>query len=502
MHGSLIRIRITPDRTEEWQGCQLLISYPDVCRFVHLHRLLAAEANLWRCSCQTWNGRAMREFLPTLMQSVLSPYNLAFALAVVPMLSKAEPVASHVLVKYVRRFVVALVVIWLLGTLSDMVLPNSITWTVLPVVALCLLFRDLPPKSRFCHAALFMCSWLYSLSIAGAMNDIVHEGIWFASGISLAYIAAVWLFVFLMERHVQLDDADVTWSSVIPLLAVCASGLAERAILILRSDFGVMPYSMSALESFLTCINGQIADMVVYGATLMLIRELSDRKKLETEQHLMQSRLDALKAYRESGDQLRILRHEVKNQYAYIRMLLEEKSYDRAEEFFNEMSMHANPTFMRVNSGNDLVDDIVNLEISKGVTRGVEISARIGVPPELPFEEIDLCSLLMNLLDNAIEAVADLPAPERIVQLGMLADQGMLVLKVENPCSQAPQTDEEGHLLTTKDDAGMHGYGTRLVRKIAQKYDGVADFSFHEGTFTAKAMLSMNGADVRKELHP
>lgn len=444
----------------------------------------------------------MREFLPTLMQSVLSPYNLAFALAVVPMLSKAEPLTSHALVKYARRIGVALLVIWLLGTLSDMVLPNSITWTVLPVVVLCLLFRDLSSKSRFCHAALFMCSWLYSLSIAGAINDIVQEGIWFASGISLAYIAAVWLFVTLMERRYEIAEADVTWTSVIPLLAVCASGLAERAILILRSDFGVVHYSMSALESTLTCVNGQIADLVVYGATIMLIHELASRKQLEMEQHLMQGRLEALKAYRESGDQLRILRHEVKNQYAYIRMLLEEKNYDRAEEFFNEMSMHANPTFMRVNSGNDLVDDIVNLEISKGVTRGVEISARIGVPSELPFEEIDLCSLLMNLLDNAIEAVIDLPAPQRIVQLGMLADQGMLVLKVENPCTQAPQMDEEGLLHTTKDDAGMHGYGTRLVRKIAQKYDGVADFSYHEGIFTAKAMLSMNGADARKELHP
>lgn len=444
----------------------------------------------------------MREFMSTLIRSILSPYNLAFALAVVPMLSKSEAMTLRVLLKYAKQFAVALATIWLLGTLSDVIFPNSITWTVLPVVTLCMLFRDLYPKSRFCHAGIFMCSWLYSLSVAGAINDMVHGGIWLASGISLGYLAIVWLFVTLMERHVQLDDADVSWSSVIPLLAVCASGLAERAILILRSDFGFVPYSMSALESILTCVNGQIADVVVYGATLLLIRELSDKQKLETEQHLMQSRLEALKAYRESGDQLRILRHEVKNQYAYIRMLLEEKNYDRAEEFFNEMSMHANPTFMRVNSGNDLVDDIVNLEISKGITNGVEISARIGVPAELPFEEIDLCSLLMNLLDNAVEAVSGLPAPQRIVNLGMLADQGMLVLKVENPCSQAPQTDGEGHLLTTKDDAGMHGYGTRLVRKIAAKYDGVADFSFHEGIFTAQAMLSIAGADARKELRP
>lgn len=442
----------------------------------------------------------MHEFLPTLARSVASPYNLSFALAIVPMLARAERPSFAAAGRYAVHLAVALAAVWILGTISDMVFPNSITWTVLPVLALSFLIRDLPVKVRCCHAALFTCSWLYSLSVAEAANAVMQRGIWFASGISLAYLAAVWLFVFLMERHVPLDEQDVTWTSVIPLLAVCASGLGERAILILRSDFGVMPYSMSALESILTCINGQMADLVVYGSTLMILYELAGRKRLEMEQHLMQSRLEALKAYRESGEQLRILRHEVKNQYAYIRMLLEEKAYDRAEEFFNEMSMHANPTFMRVNSGNDLVDDIVNLEVSKAIVQGVEIGARIAVPAELPFEEIDLCSLLMNLLDNAVEAASELPAPQRIVQLGMLVDQGMLILKVENPSIRAPRTDGEGLFLTTKDDASLHGYGTRLVRKIAAKYDGVADFSYREGTFTVNAMLSMASAAAKKEL--
>ena len=76
----------------------------------------------------------------------------------------------------------------------------------------------------------------------------------------------------------------------------------------------------------------------------------------------------------------------------------------------------------------------------------------------------------------------------------------MLVLKVENPSIRAPRTDGEGLFLTTKDDASLHGYGTRLVSKIAAKYDGVADFSYREGTFTVNAMLSMASAAAKKEL--
>ena len=185
------------------------------------------------------------------------------------------------------------------------------------------------------------------------------------------------------------------------------------------------------------------------------------------------------------------MRHEVKNQYAYIKLLLERQDYKQAEEFFGEMSMRANPTFLHVNSGNRLVDDIVNLELSRATAAGVDVDSRIAVPPELPVEEIDLASVIMNLMDNAIEACADVPARRKCVQLALIADQGSLIVNVSNPAAQAPTVVEDGRLRTTKTDADLHGYGTGIVCKIAEKYDGVADFSYTDGVFTAKVMLAL-----------
>ena len=53
--------------------------------------------------------------------------------------------------------------------------------------------------------------------------------------------------------------------------------------------------------------------------------------------------------------------------------MLERQDYKQAEEFFGEMSMRANPTFLHVNSGNRLVDDIVNLELSRATAAGVDV---------------------------------------------------------------------------------------------------------------------------------
>ena len=435
----------------------------------------------------------MDVILKTLLASIASPYNLALATSITLMLTRVSG-ASRPAAKLLLRLVVSLALTWVLGTISDLIFPNSITWTVLPAVAAALAFRDFAAPARLVRTSILMCSWIYSLSVAEVVNQQVNGGIWVASLVSLVYMLAVWTILQLLERRGSLEGDDVSLTSVIPVIVVCASGLIARAILYLRSDFGMGAYSVSTLESVLSCVNGQVAELVVYYATLRLVRGFRERRRLQAERHLMEGRLTALDAYRESGQNLRVLRHEVKNQYAYIKMLLDQGDYERAKEFFGEMSMRANPTFLHVNSGNRLVDDIVNLELSRATAAGVDLDSRIAVPAELPYEEIDLASVLMNLLDNAIEACADVDPGERNVRLSLVADGGTLMVVVSNPSARAPhKAASGGGLRTTKRDAELHGYGTGIVRKIAEKYDGVADFSFDSGTFTAKVMLALSG---------
>lgn len=431
----------------------------------------------------------LQVFGMTFVRSVESLYNVAWAVSLVLLLTKFHGAGRRLAWVLPLRLIVALPVVWVLGTISDVIFPNSITWTIAPALACGFLFWDRRLPAQLVRIGLVMCAWMYSLSVADVVNEVARGGIVLASVTSLLYMLALRGVLVLLERRMSLDEEGVSLAFVVPVLIVCASGMAERAILYLRSDFGVDPYSASTLESILTCLNGQIAQLVAYWGVLRLAREFQDKRQLQEERHLVESRYDALLVYRESGEHLRALRHEVKNQYAYIRMLLKHKEYDRAEEFFNEMSLRANPTLSLVSSGNDLIDDIVNLEVSKARAEGVEVSARIAVPPHLPYEEIDLCSLLTNLLDNAIEGCAG--ASDMTVRLGIVADQGAFVVSVSNPSPNAPHRDEGGGLVTTKAEREGHGYGTSIVSRIAEKYDGVADFSYEEGTFVAKVMLAL-----------
>lgn len=424
------------------------------------------------------------------VRSVLSLYNFAYAIAIVLFLTKFSKL-EHPVRTLALRFFVMLLVVWCLGTLSDLIFPNSITWTILPVVVAALYLRDWPVPIRLARSTLLMCAWVYSLAVADAINASFHGGILLASLMSLAYVAIIWLLIEFFERKNDAANADIKLLTVVPVIIVCASGLANRAILILRSDFGVEPYSVKTLESLLTCMNGQIAELVVYVCVLMLAKEFSSTQRADAERHLMEVKLEGLRVFQQSSESFHELRHEVKNQYAYIKMLLDQKDFDRAEEFFGEMSMRANPTFSYVATGNELVDDIVNLEIVRARARGVQISPRIAVPEHLPFSGPDLCSLLTNLLDNAIEAAAGGEDPT--VNLAMVVDHGTLLISVANPAKSAPVIKENGSLATSKSDVSHHGYGTRIIKRIAQANGGVVNFSYEDGIFTAKVMLVMKG---------
>lgn len=431
-------------------------------------------------------------FIQALLRSMTGVYNFAFALSIVLLLTDFSEDRKRLPFVAIGHLAFAFVAVWILGTISDMIFPNTITWTLAPVIACGFAFNGWRLPMRLTRMALTATAWMYSIAFAEVANATLHGGTPLAATVSFAYMLVLWVVLELLERRAPLGSRSMTLLMVAPVLVICASGFAARSILILRSDFGIDSfYEVSTLESILTCLNGQIAELVTYGLILHLVSELSEKDRLVEEQHVTETQLAGLRAYQESAESFHELRHEVKNQYAYIKLLLEQKDYERAEQFFGEMSMRANPTFAYVATGNQLVDSIVNLEYSRAKSAGVILSCRVAVPPELPFSETDLCGLLTNLLDNAIEACSDpqIPDENKTVRLGMVVDQGALVVTVANPCAKPPRRAADGHFRTTKADGRRHGYGTTIIRKIAEQNGGVADFSYKNGVFTARVML-------------
>ena len=107
----------------------------------------------------------------------------------------------------------------------------------------------------------------------------------------------------------------------------------------------------------------------------------------------------------------------------------------------------------------------------------------------LQIREDDLCSLLFNMLDNALEAAAQTEQGE--ILCSMQIRRQYLAIRCENTYSGTLRTDENGELLTTKDDASDHGFGLMKMRAIAKKYGSILDISYDENRFTVMTALKL-----------
>lgn len=141
-------------------------------------------------------------------------------------------------------------------------------------------------------------------------------------------------------------------------------------------------------------------------------------------------------------------------------------------------------------TGNVMVDAILNSKLSLLKAKDIQVNAKAVVPPDLQISEIDLCVIIGNLLDNAMEAcLRQTEGEERFIRLfiGILKDQ--LYVSVSN--SAYGELRKEGKTyLSTKKSAG-HGFGLMRVDRIVKKYDGYINRQNEEGVFATEIMLPL-----------
>lgn len=117
--------------------------------------------------------------------------------------------------------------------------------------------------------------------------------------------------------------------------------------------------------------------------------------------------------------------------------------------------------------------------------QGAVLTVDASLPNDVAISDTELCSLLSNGLENALHAVADLPADRKHISLYCGVRQNKLLIEIRNPCA-GPIAMRDG--LPVSDREG-HGYGCRSIQAIAQRNGGLCVFSARQGQFLLQIML-------------
>jgi sensor histidine kinase regulating citrate/malate metabolism len=142
-----------------------------------------------------------------------------------------------------------------------------------------------------------------------------------------------------------------------------------------------------------------------------------------------------------------------------------------------------------IKTGNVMVDAILNSKLSLIKSNNITVKAKAVVPPELKISEIDLCVIIGNLLDNALEACEKQNSQDAWIRVFIGVLKGQLYISVSNFVSGEIKKFGNTYISTKGSDS--HGFGLMRVDRIADKYNGYVNRQNEDGVFATEVMLPL-----------
>ena len=237
-------------------------------------------------------------------------------------------------------------------------------------------------------------------------------------------------------------------------------------------------------------------NLSIYLLTYYLSREHAHVLELTANQQINKSAENLMALTEANLEEYHKINHDLQNQYAYMRALLQKQDYEGLDRYFEELTgTFASSLAPVVDCGNHALNVIFNMELAKANQAGVLLDVKATPPHELPFRELELCKLYTNVIDNAIEACVRERVDDPVVKVLVTVNGDYLFSRVSNPTKIAPSTLERA-LRTSKADKRLHGKGRTIVRDIVRAYGGRVGERIEDGTYLTEFMLDLRTKEV------
>ena len=187
--------------------------------------------------------------------------------------------------------------------------------------------------------------------------------------------------------------------------------------------------------------------------------------------------------------QMRGWRHDYHNHIQTMKAYRSLGENEKIDTYLNSLETDLTSVDTLIKSGNVMVDAILNSKLSLAKDRRISINAKAVVPKKITISEIDLCIIIGNLLDNAIEAcMRNNDEAKRFIRVYMDLKRDNLYLSITNSLDGTVRK-QDGRYISSK--GGNHGFGLLRVDKIVDKYAGYIKRRDAEGAFTSEVMLPL-----------
>lgn len=231
-----------------------------------------------------------------------------------------------------------------------------------------------------------------------------------------------------------------------------------------------------------------IVTILAVAANSKYQNEKRDKDLMTMSNSLMEKNFKELQS---SQNVIRQQVHDFKNHIRTIDGMLSEDT--RAKEYIEALLAVSYSQAKLCHSGNEIIDSIINCKLIDAKNEKIRLEYIVTLSAPVRIASIDICAVLANQIDNALEACAKLgETEERYVKIEIRQKETFLFFKVINPAAEDP-FNEKHELISTKENAaGLHGFGVKNISETVTRYGGVLKNEYDNGLFTSVAMIPNN----------
>lgn len=181
--------------------------------------------------------------------------------------------------------------------------------------------------------------------------------------------------------------------------------------------------------------------------------------------------------------QMRRWRHDYRNHIQTMKAFAENEDLEALKAYLNELDNDLEKIGFSLRTGNAMADAILSSKISLAEAKGITVRADAHIPVRLKTSDIDLCCIIGNLFDNAIEASQALPEEKRMIRIYMDMKNTQLYISFTNFTAEKKKT------VYSSKKPGDHGHGLVSIDSIIETLDGYISRNSEDGAFTTEILI-------------
>lgn len=314
-----------------------------------------------------------------------------------------------------------------------------------------------------------LCSTAFSCN---AILDQFHqksieETSWYL-GLKLCFWLLLYQYMLHFSPKKDCELSSSLWKLLL-LLTIMPLGVLLTQVLCIPEN---TEYPLSSTLLMILCI-------LFFLVLIHTINILAKQTALEQSASLNELNRQYYQNLEQQQFQVRRLRHDMVNHLQTLAILSDSKRDEYLQELLHDSAIQ-NPLCYCENQTVNAVLTAKQMAIQQAQ---ITFRCNLLLKAEIPIENIALCAVFSNSLDNAIEACEKLPVSQRQITLNAKTEKGLFILSVTNPLAH-PVTIQDQKIATSKKENHLHGFGLKSIQEIVYRYQGVFELKSNNGIFS------------------